>query len=1187
MRKKTGFIKLIQLWGIILLTAIGASIIILDIVMSWHDFNHRADQMRKDYVSLQKQIIKREVDSVVAMINYKRTQSEAIAKTKIRARDYEAYSIAQNIYRQNKRDKTASEIQKMILDALRAIRFENGDGYYFITRLNGLEILFSDKPELEGTNLLNMQDTRGQYVIRDLIKIVKLSKEGFYQYHWSKPGMKGNDFKKISFVKLFEPYGWFIGTGLYTDDVELRIKKDLLLTISRIRFGKEGYIFINRLNGDALVSNGKLFDGTKKLWEVFNKNPGKMKNIFKKEYNAALKPGGDYIYYSFIKLNDPKSESSKVSFIHGIPGTQYLVGAGVYLDDIEKDIAAMQIKLNDDIKEKAILFILIVIGITGLFLVIFDSLTSKLKNDFNLFVSFFKKASNSDEKINLDHVQFSELDRMARNANKMLADKAGAKKALVHEKERLLTTIHSIGDAVITTDCKGRVELLNVVAETLTGFKSEKALGKPLIDIFNIFNAKTKLPASNPVDEVLKKGKIVGLANHTMLLSKDGSKYQIADSAAPIRDVNGKITGVVLVFRDVTQEYRMRQALVQSEANLRSIFEAAKNVAFIKIDCNGGGSKIIGFSPGAENIFGYKSEEVMGRQASIFHLPDDVEKFSEIMGKMNENKKSISGESVLVRKSGETFPALFTTHPVFKDGEMTANVRVYIDITERKKAEERFRLTADVTTDLIYEWDVATDCLEWFGDIDGVLGYRPGEIPRTIEGWASLIHPDDLAKLSDSLERHRKSTKSISEEYRVRKQDGSWVCWSDKGTPILNNNGEPVKWIGGCEDITEQKRVLEELQKIEKLKSVGTMAGGIAHDFNNILTGIYGNISMGKAELSKDHPCFKFIEEAEKSMTRATLLTKQLLTFAKGGSPVKEDVSIATLVRDVVGFDLSGSNVKPVFDEAEDLWMADVDKGQIQQVFSNLTINADQAMPDGGHLSIKFENEEIFTESLLPGLAKGRYVKITVKDEGTGIDRKYIDRIFDPYFSTKQAGSGLGLAITHSILTKHGGLISVSTQLGEGTSFTVYLPASGPQEFQRQKQAMTGPLAGKQTEKILVMDDEDAICKVASKMLEKMGFSAETAPDGEKAIEMYKHSMDSGKGFDLVLMDLTIPGGMGGKRAVRKILAIDPKAKVIVSSGYADDPVMSSFAEYGFQGIITKPYTMSNLERVLTMVLKK
>lgn len=415
---------------------------------------------------------------------------------------------------------------------------------------------------------------------------------------------------------------------------------------------------------------------------------------------------------------------------------------------------------------------------------------------------------------------------------------------------------------------------------------------------------------------------------------------------------------------------------------------------------------------------------------------------------------------------------------------------------------------------------------------------------------------------------------------------GSKIKWLELYSfPIKNaENGKITGVVEFVRDISEQKMAEEELQKMDKLKSVGTLAGGIAHDFNNILMGLFGNISLARLELSKDHPAFQFLKEAEKSMNRATLLTNQLLTFTKGGEPVKEDVNLGELVEDIVRFDLSGSNVKPVFETAANLWLAEVDKGQIQQVFSNLTINADQAMADGGHLYITMENESL-SEKSLAELKPGKYIKITVRDEGTGIDEKELELIFDPYFTTKQAGSGLGLTTSYSIVNRHGGHIAVESTPGKGTIFTIYLPASEARQLPKTGQTGAKTLSAKHSARILVMDDEEMIRNIASQMLTKNGCEVQTAEDGKQAIEMYSWAIDSGKPFDVVIMDLTIPGGMGGEEAVKQILALDPEAKCIVSSGYADDPIMANYSEYGFKDLVSKPYTMGLLQEVLGRVL--
>ncbi|MCX7004471.1 MAG: PAS domain S-box protein, partial [bacterium] len=326
-------------------------------------------------------------------------------------------------------------------------------------------------------------------------------------------------------------------------------------------------------------------------------------------------------------------------------------------------------------------------------------------------------------------------------------------------------------------------------------------------------------------------------------------------------------------------------------------------------------------------------------------------------------------------------------------------------------------------------------------------------------------------------------------------QDGTPVATEVHARRILWN-GQPAM-MSMCRDIRERKRAEEELLKMQKLQSVGTLAGGIAHDFNNIMTGLFGNISLAKSELAKEHPVHALLEEAEKSMNRAVRLTKQLLTFAKGGAPVKEDVSLGGLVEEVARFDLSGSKVKLVLQQAEGLWLAEVDKGQIQQVISNLTINARHAMPDGGQLYITLENAAIPAEAIV-GLQRGNYVKVIVRDEGSGIDPKHLARIFDPYFTTKQSGSGLGLATAYAVIQKHGGYIDVVSELGHGATFTLYLPASvtPPQAVVAPPTAASAPAARRA--RILVMDDEPSICAIVARMLKSSGCAVVAAPDGVK-----------------------------------------------------------------------------------------
>jgi len=326
---------------------------------------------------------------------------------------------------------------------------------------------------------------------------------------------------------------------------------------------------------------------------------------------------------------------------------------------------------------------------------------------------------------------------------------------------------------------------------------------------------------------------------------------------------------------------------------------------------------------------------------------------------------------------------------------------------------------------------------------------------------------------------------------------------------------------------------------------------------------------------------FETLVEAEKACLRSTDLTQQLLTFAKGGVPIKKTTSLVELIKDSANFALSGSNVRCEFYIPDDLWRVEIDEGQISQVISNLVINADEAMPEGGVSNIRAQNTSITARDVLP-LPEGNYVKINVEDHGSGIPKKQLSQIFDPFFTTKQKGSGLGLSTAYSIVKKHDGHIAVTSKLGVGTTFCVYLPAS-EKPVPMQKAVREIPAQGKG--RILAMDDEESIRKLLSRMLTKLGYEVELVRDGVEAVKQYQKAKESGQPFDVVVLDLTVSGGLGGKEALKRLLEIDPSIKAIVSSGYATDPIVAKFKEYGFRGVVTKPYRIDELKETLNKVL--
>ncbi len=463
-----------------------------------------------------------------------------------------------------------------------------------------------------------------------------------------------------------------------------------------------------------------------------------------------------------------------------------------------------------------------------------------------------------------------------------------------------------------------------------------------------------------------------------------------------------------------------------------------------------------------------------------------------------------------------------------------------------------------------------------------------------ITGWSSadavgnrlervlrLHEPAPAGDLGRRLDVPGPGAPAIFEEMRfadlvARRGDRRLVELS--GSPILQAGERYTGQVLAFRDVTEKRKIESELAKGQKLEALGLLAGGIAHDFNNLLTVLLGNLSLLSMRRQVDERTARHLADAETAVLRARDLTRQLLTFSRGGAPVRKAGSISEVIRDSASFVMSGSKVRCDIELPADLWVVDIDAGQMSQVVNNLLINAIQAMPDGGTVRIVGRNAQ--TPS--PSLPAGKYIAIDVIDHGVGIPQQHQSRVFDPYFSTKQEGRGLGLASAYSIAKQHEGLLTVESQPGEGTVFSLYLPASKAQ-LATESMDLDADLGG--GGRILIMDDEDAVRHVTGSIIEQLGFQAAYAVDGREAIDRYRHALDLEEPYDAVIMDLTIPGGMGGQETIGHLLDLDPAVRAVVMSGYSNDPVLANYRDYGFQARIGKPFAADDLARVLSEVL--
>lgn len=572
-------------------------------------------------------------------------------------------------------------------------------------------------------------------------------------------------------------------------------------------------------------------------------------------------------------------------------------------------------------------------------------------------------------------------------------------------------------------------------------------------------------------------------------------------------------------------------------------------------------------------------EELAESMVRIEYVNDRIKNVISVIHKVAEGDYSVSCKTT---KNNDVFDALGLGINMMID-DINGNIQ------EIEKEKEKLAVTLRSIGDAV----IATDTEGKISMLNKVAELLTGwtlkeAIGKPVNEIFKIINEQTRELCENPVEKVIKSGEIVNLENHtiLIAKDNTEKIIADSGAPIRDRNSKIIGAVLVFRDITEKSKTNQELQKSQKLESLGMLAGGIAHDFNNILTAIIGNVSIAKITLKPEDDIYDLLTEVEKASQQAKNLTQQLLAFSKGGIPVTKAMFIQDLIKESVQFTLRGSNVKHEFSISDDLLPVEIDEGQINQVISNIILNAAQSMPEGGKIEIRAKNAIIDEKYSLPILAKnGKYLEISIKDHGIGIPEKHFPKIFDPYFTTKQKGNGLGLAIAHTIIKNHNGHIYFESKIGIGTTFYIYLPACINKEISIVKDSGSEEIiAGKG--RILLMDDDDIILQVGSTMLSRLGYEVELAKDGAAAIELYKKAKKEGRRFDAVIMDLTVPGGMGGKETIKKLSELDPKVKAIVSSGYSQDPIMAEYKKYGFKGVIAKPYKINEFSKVLNDVMQ-
>jgi PAS domain S-box-containing protein len=659
------------------------------------------------------------------------------------------------------------------------------------------------------------------------------------------------------------------------------------------------------------------------------------------------------------------------------------------------------------------------------------------------------------------------------------------------------------------------------------------------------------------------------------------------------------LAGLVLTFRrlnrnllaEISERRHAEEALRESEEHLRVIFETSQ-AGIIMVDPQG----VINFAnKRMAEMFGCSPDELIG-STYLTHLhPEELQIGDHNMRRLITGEIDLAyAERHYLRNDGSDFWGYLSGKRLESpDGQLRALVGIITDTTDRRKAEEArgkalmfietllaqspmgIRVFGGATGKCVRTNQAAADISG--GTIDALLRQNFRELGSWRDAGLSAVAEEVLA---DGLARpvEKELYTSFGKQITVRYFLSRFIVEGESHLLVIGQDATEEKRLD-----RENKRIEAQMLNMQKLESLGVLAGGIAHDFNNILTGIVGNITFAQMLIDLSHKAHNPLVKAEKASQRAAELASQLLTFARGGQPIKKEFSVEPLVSESVSLVLRGTNVKGVVNIPDTLAIIEADEGQVNQAFNNIIINAVHAMPGGGTLTILGENTTLDSGSRL-GLQPGEYVRLIFADEGCGISEADQKKIFDPYFTTKTGGTGLGLASTHSIISRHGGIILVNSEVGKGSTFTIYLPSTGQTSLTGKSENEPFPAMHKGGS-ILVMDDEEMIRDLTSEMLGELGYHVQTCAGGEEAIALYRAASEAGLPFSAVVMDLTIPGGMGGKEAAQLILEIDPKARLIVSSGYSNDPVMAGYARFGFRATLVKPYKVTEIAEVLNDLL--
>lgn len=1146
---------------------------------SYESFRQDAHRNEENYLREQKALLRQRVQHAKNYIRHQQESIQSIMDNHVRGQVYEGYETTRLVYERHKNDSTPEELRQHVYDALSVMRWNNGQGYYFVFDLDGTVQIHANNPELEQTDARNLQDNRGSYIVRDMTAIARQEKEGHYQYYWEKPGNPTNMFLKRSYVKLFEPFNWVIGAGIYMDEVEALVKSQTIEWLRSSRFENDGYFTVVDYDGIAVMNPFNPAREGERILDVAATNGVK---IIPGIIRAGRRTGGDFTRYPWKKPSSGEIVP-KIVYSDHFDSWRWVISSGVYMDDLEAMIVQKHSQLKgaimNHIKKSLVLFLLFLSVAILVSYMISRFITVRITS----YRTRLAERAHHLEQLNqfdkaILHLDMRKSIKSAIEFISGIEDFARISLALFN-REMTTVTLYAVRHDM-NQFCEGDVIPIEDTCFAVYNV-NQPIYRRDLSENAHLFKVDTFLVESGIRSTfsvpLIAEGSTMGMLNCAV---------EKADGFTD--DMRRLLTLMAARLAQVLHNARLYAAQEESRIMLETVMDTIphyifwKDVNSVYLGCNRNYARLARLKH-PDDIVGKTDYDLCwSKQDADYFRKDDQRVIESDTPEFHMIETQTTGTGDILWRDVSKVPM----HD--KEGNVIGVLGTYEDITERKQIkEDRERLITAVehAAEGIMITDSKANIQYVNPAFEQITGYTADDV---VGKKTSVLKSGRHGKaFYEEMWKTLNSGKTWKGHITNRRKDGLLYEEDSAISPITDYMGNIISFVAVKRDVTEQLRLQKELRHVQKMEAIGTLAGGIAHDFNNILMALMGYADLALEEVPADTRSQQYLREVLKAGNRAKALVKQILAFSRKGGRNLQPVQLNLIIKEVLKMVLATAppNITVRSKLADTGAPVLADPAQMHQVVLNIIRNAVQALHgENGQLDITCERIEL-TESAcanLKELTPGMYTKLTVRDSGSGISPAIIDRVFEPFFTTKKLGegTGLGLAIVHGIVTSLDGAVQISSIPGKGTTVTVYIPGIihvVPAEPEQKPEPRPGQ------GRILFVDDEEDIVTICNVMLQSLGYEFTGATSATEALELIRHDP---YGFDLVITDQKMPG-MSGIYLAREILQINQSIPIVLCTGYSEIVSGDQAAALGFQQVLLKPVLKQEVAQVISAILHK